>query len=57
MAKELNRLDLKGEKVMRKTTILMSLSCVLLAAGVVRIEGQDQHPILDQAANKVIQKY
>jgi hypothetical protein len=41
---------------MRKTTIVASLGCLLLA-GVIRIEGQDQHPILDQVANKVIQKY
>ena len=41
---------------MRKTAIVMSLGCVLLA-GILRIEGQDQHPILDQVANKVIQKY
>jgi hypothetical protein len=41
---------------MRKITIAMSLACILLT-GVVRIEGQDQHPILDQVANKVIQKY
>jgi hypothetical protein len=41
---------------MRKTAIVMSLACVLLA-GILRIEGQDQHPILDQVANKVIQKY
>jgi hypothetical protein len=41
---------------MRKITIVMPLACVLLTA-VVRIEGQDQHPILDQVANKVIQKY
>jgi hypothetical protein len=41
---------------MRKITIGMSLACVLLT-GVVRIEGQDQHPILDQVATKVIQKY
>jgi hypothetical protein len=41
---------------MRKITIVMSLACVLLTV-VVRIEGQDQHPILDQVANKVIQKY
>jgi len=41
---------------MRKITILMSLVCVLLT-GVVRIESQEQHPILDQVANKVIQKY
>jgi hypothetical protein len=26
-------------------------------SGVVRIESQDQHPILDQVATKVIQKY
>lgn len=41
---------------MRKKAIATFLSCLLLAT-VVRIEGQDQHPILDQAANKVIQKY
>jgi hypothetical protein len=41
---------------MRKIAIVVSLACVLLT-GVVRIEGQDQHPILDQVANKVIQKY
>ena len=41
---------------MRKLTIVMPLAFVLLT-GVVRIEGQDQHPILDQVANKVIQKY
>ena len=41
---------------MRKTTIIMSLACVLFT-GVVRIAGQAQHPILDQVANKVIQKY
>jgi hypothetical protein len=40
---------------MKKKTIVMSLSCVL--ACVVGTEGQDQHPILDQVANKVIQKY
>jgi hypothetical protein len=41
---------------MRKITIAMSLASILLT-GIVRIEGQDQHPILDQVANKVIQKY
>jgi hypothetical protein len=41
---------------MRKTTIVASLGWLLLT-GVIRIEGQDQHPILDQVANKVIQKY
>ncbi|MCU1247797.1 MAG: hypothetical protein JWQ49_826 [Edaphobacter sp.] len=41
---------------MRKLPIVMSLGLVLLT-GVIRIEGQDQHPILDQVANKVIQKY
>jgi hypothetical protein len=41
---------------MRKTTIVASLGALLLT-GVIRIEGQDQHPILDQVANKVIQKY
>ena len=42
---------------MRKITIAISLICVLLT--VVRIEGQNQnqHPMLDQLANKVIQKY
>src|SRR3979411_3291226 len=41
---------------MRKISTVMSLTCVLLT-GVVRIEGQAQHPIMDQVANKVIQKY
>jgi hypothetical protein len=41
---------------MRKKTIAMFLSCVVLTC-VVGIKGQEQHPILDQAANKVIQKY
>jgi hypothetical protein len=41
---------------MRKIRIVMSMACILLA-GIVRIEAQDQHPILDQVANKVIQKY
>ena len=41
---------------MRRTTIFMSLTCVLLA-GVVRIEGQDQYPILDRVAAKVIANY
>ena len=41
---------------MRKTTIVASFGWLLLT-GVIRIEGQDQHPILDQVANKVIQKY
>ena len=42
---------------MRKLTIVISSVCVLLTA--VQIEGQpqSQHPILDQVANKVIQKY
>jgi hypothetical protein len=34
----------------------MPLACILLT-GVVRIESQEQHPILDQVANKAIQKY
>jgi hypothetical protein len=34
----------------------MSLACVLLT-GVVRIASEDQHPIPDQVANKVIQNY
>src|SRR6266550_4473233 len=42
---------------MRNTTIVMSLACFLLT-GVVRTKGQGQStPILDQVANKVIQKY
>ena len=42
---------------MRKKSIVMFLNCMLLT-GVVGIEGQQQqHPILDQVANKVIQKY
>jgi hypothetical protein len=41
---------------MRKQAIVMSFICVLLTSAV-RIESQDQHPILDQVANKVIQKY
>ena len=41
---------------MRKIAIATFLSCLMLA-GIVQIKGQDQHPILDQAANKVIQKY
>jgi hypothetical protein len=42
---------------MRKVPIVISLACVLLT--VVGIEGQNQsqHPMLDQVANKVIQKY
>jgi hypothetical protein len=54
MAEGLSLLD--GREKMRKMMFVMSLSCMLLA-GVVRIEGQGQHPILDQVANKVIQKY
>jgi hypothetical protein len=59
VAEELNLLDLSKEKerkTMRKKTIALSLSCVLLAS-VIGIKGQEQHPILDQVANKVIQKY
>src|SRR5580698_4426469 len=41
---------------MRKNAIVVSLACMLLAC-VVRIESQSQTPILDQVANKVIQKY
>jgi hypothetical protein len=41
---------------MRKIAIVMSVACVLLTC-VVRIESQDQYPVLDQVANKVIQKY
>ena len=41
---------------MKGKTIAVFLSC-LLVAGIVQIKGQEQHPILDQAANKVIQKY
>ena len=56
MAKELNCSLFLEEEAMRKITIVISLACVLLTV-IVRIEGQDQHPILDQVANKVIQKY
>jgi len=55
MAKELNCSLFLEEEAMRKITIVISLACVLLT--VVRIEGQNQHPIPDQVANKVIQKY
>jgi hypothetical protein len=43
---------------MKEKAISMPLFCLLLACAV-RIEGraQDQHPILDQVANKVIAKY
>ena len=41
---------------MRGKTIAAFSSCLLLA-GIVQIKGQDQHPILNQVANKVIQKY
>jgi hypothetical protein len=40
---------------MTRKTIILPLTCVLLLS-VSRIEGQDT-PILDQVANKVIQKY
>jgi hypothetical protein len=40
---------------MKIKLVVMSLTCILLA-GVVRTEGQNT-PILDQVANKVIQKY
>jgi hypothetical protein len=57
VAEELKIPDfLRGrEKTMRKKTIVMFLNCMLLTG--VGIEGQEQHPILDQVANKVIQKY
>ena len=43
---------------MRERAMFMALVCLLLS-GAGRIEGQaqDQHPILDQVANKVIAKY
>jgi hypothetical protein len=43
---------------MREIAILMLFVCLLLTCAV-RMEGQaqDQHPILDQVANKVIAKY
>jgi hypothetical protein len=58
VAEELNNSDLVSEEAMREKAIFMSLIC-LLFTGAARIEGQgqDQHPILDQVANKVIAKY
>ncbi|MBB5328534.1 hypothetical protein [Tunturiibacter gelidoferens] len=43
---------------MKEKLIFMPLICLLFTCAV-RIEGraQDQHPILDQVANKVIAKY
>jgi hypothetical protein len=41
---------------MRKIMVTLSLPCMVLIA-VVRTESQSQTPILDQVANKVIQKY
>ncbi len=42
---------------MREKAIFMSLACLILS-GSLRTEGQNQqHPILDQVANKVIAKY
>jgi hypothetical protein len=43
---------------MKEKAISMPLICLLLTCAV-RLEGraQDQHPILDQVANKVIAKY
>jgi hypothetical protein len=40
----------------RRTILGVVVSCILLA-GFVRLDGQDQHPILDQVANKVVLKY
>jgi hypothetical protein len=51
VAKDLNYSIQPREEEMKKITIVMPLACVLLT-GVVRIEGQDPHPILDQVANK-----
>jgi hypothetical protein len=42
------------DKTMRKISIATFFSCLLLA-GIVQIKGQEQYPILDQAANKVIE--
>ncbi len=41
---------------MRKKKSIVFFSCLLLTS-VVCLKGQEQHPILDQVANKVIQKY
>jgi hypothetical protein len=41
---------------MKKMMVTLSLTCMLLI-GVLRTESQSQTPILDQVANKVIQKY
>jgi hypothetical protein len=41
---------------MRTRMVIMLFACVLLTGGV-RTESQSQTPILDQVANKVIQKY
>jgi hypothetical protein len=41
---------------MKKIMIILSSTCILLT-GAVRTESQSQTPILDQVANKVIQKY
>jgi hypothetical protein len=44
--------------MMREKAIFLSLACLMLS-GSLRIEGQgqQQYPILDQVANKVIAKY
>ena len=41
---------------MKKVAIILSATCLLLI-DVVRTESQSQTPIVDQVANKVIQKY
>jgi hypothetical protein len=42
---------------MKKIAMFGFFTCAVLTAVAVRIEGQEQYPILDQVANKVIQKY
>jgi hypothetical protein len=41
---------------MRTKMIVMFLTCIALT-GAIRTESQSQTPILDQVANKVVQKY
>ncbi len=41
---------------MKTKLIMMFLTCIMLTGGI-RTESQSQTPILDQVANKVIQKY
>jgi hypothetical protein len=54
VAEELNLLDSLRGKTMKKIAVVMSSACILLLTGVIRIQGQDQYPILDQVANKAI---